>query len=624
MRLKESANMSLRTIIKTGIAALWITSVLNTCQSGLQAQDVKPAKGEAQSITGLTMTDDQRRNQNREFALGLITTLGNEAKSYRDGILRPRVLARAADVIWTADHSAAQSLFRQAWEAAEKADKEVAPPKKDAPSMITAIRRLDGRDLRSEVLSLVARRDRVLADEFLAKLKNESDTQSANDSKRSGDGWNTNDVLAKRLRAADDLLKAGQVESALSFAGPALNQVTTASIAFLTNLRAKNADIADRTFAALLTRTEVDPLADANTVSGLSTYAFTPGFYITFSTDGGAFWSQADQEVAPPNLSPGLRTRFFEVAGAVLLRPLPAPEQDFTSAGRRGKYQVIKRLLPLFDQYSPDTAVALHAQLAALGDNSTTDPAFDAQAVNRATPTPADLIEKMQFQIDRAKTSKDRDEIYAATALKLTLKGDTRAHDIASRIDDSARRAIVLQYVDFEFVRAAIQKKRPQEAARLAKSGQLAHAQRAWAYTRIAGSLPESQRQSALDYLADAANEIRHVDENPRDRAILWIGLARGLLKTDIPLAWETVNEAVKAANQAENFTGDNLISFSIGTQAGIRFTQIGNEDGGLAGLFQLLAAEDLYRAVDMAKTFNQDAPRAAATLAIANSLLNK
>src|SRR5678815_1590701 len=74
----------------------------------------------------------------------------------------------------SSDPERARELFRRAWEAAETVDAETA--KKRAEEM----RRLEseggpvvvrgGPDLRSEVLRLVARRDRKLGEEFLKAL----------------------------------------------------------------------------------------------------------------------------------------------------------------------------------------------------------------------------------------------------------------------------------------------------------------------------------------------------------------------------------------------------------------------------------------------------------------------
>lgn len=612
-----SAAISLACLLTFPLSALAQQSVANQVEARVEAR--QPSK---------LSEEDAQELQRRAFAVSLIISLGNEARGYDDLALRPRVLARAADVVWDSDPVTAQSLFRRAWEAADKGDAEdVTVKSKDKPpSMVIALRRLGGKDLRVEVLNLVARRDRVLAEEFLAKLKGATDgeTDQSKGTTRASDGWTTSEAISKRLQAASQLLNEGQIQSALELATPGLNQVTASSISFLTDLRAKNPEVADQRFAMLMTHAEMDPLTDANTVSGLSSYVFTPGFYITFSPDGSAVWSQPESETTPPNLPPALRNRFFEVAGSILLRPLPPPDQDFTSSGRKGKYMIVRHLLPLFDQYAPDTAAALHAQLTELAGKSAANSDRFSTKDSKPSNSASDVLENMQYELDHAKSSQERDEIFAAAAVRLAIKGDVRARDAANRIDDSERRGKVREFVDFEFIQLAIRNRDAKETARLAKIGQITHSQRAWAYTQAARLLPDSERETALEFLGEAMAEIQRIDDPPRDRAVLLVGVARRLLTADRVRAWQTMSEAVKAANQADNFTGENQITYSIAAKNVIKFTQIGGEESGLAGLFRLLAKDDLNRSVDLARSFKNDAPRATATLAIAGSLLDK
>ncbi len=580
----------------------------------------KSSEKETSKVSEADSLDAERR----AFAVSLVTSLAEEARSYQDLALRPRVLARAADTLWDADSDTARTLFRRAWEAAEKGDAEevTVKTKDNPPPMVIALRRRSGHDLRSEVLGIAARRNRTLGEEFLAKLKDET-AREAKDSKSS-------EAASKRLQLAGKLLEDGQIELALDFATPALDQVNADSIGFLSALRGKNPEAADQRFAFLMARAEFDPSSDANTVSGLSSYAFTPGFYVTFSPDGGASWTQGDSvSTSPPNLPQALRNRFFQVGGVILLRPLPPPDQDSTSSGRAGKYMVIKRLLPLFDQYAPDTASALRAQLAAL----MADPLKRAQGddssllVNGLRPdeTGRHVLEKMQDRLDHAKTSRERDSIYADAAVTLANQGDPHAQDVADRIDDSDRRTQVRQYVDFEFVQLAIRKKEALEVARLAKGGQLTHTQRAWAYTQAARLLMNSQRPRALEFLEEAADEVRRVEGDGPDRTLLLIGIATQFATADGVRAWEVIREVVKAANSTEKFTGENVqLTFPMATKSGVKFTSIGGKDFGLFEVLRSLTKEDLYRSVDLARSFKHDAPRAAATLAIARAVLEK
>lgn len=84
---------------------------------------------------------------------------------------------------------------------------------------------------------------------------------------------------------------------------------------------------------------------------------------VPISDVGGVRWAPALGPITAPDLPNEIRNRFFSVAAGILLRPSPPPDQDITSAGRSGKYMVIKRLLPLFEQYAPDFAAALKSQV---------------------------------------------------------------------------------------------------------------------------------------------------------------------------------------------------------------------------------------------------------------------
>jgi hypothetical protein len=573
---------------------------------------------------------DQTANERRAYALSLVTSLAEEARSYNDLALRPRVMARAADLLWDSDRVMARGLFIRAWEAAVKGDAEgvTVKTKDGVPPMVMALRRMSGNDLRSEVLALAARRDRVLGEEFLAKLKDENRTESENSkpdnkSPASQDG-------SQRLQLAAKLLDDGQIERALEFAAPALDQVNASSIGFLSALRLQSPEAADQRFAFLLARTELDPASDANTISGLSSYAFSPGFYVTFSADGSATWRQGESiNTSPANLASSLRNRFLQVASSVLLRPLLPPDQDFTSAGRTGKYMVIKRLLPLFDQYMPDSATALRAQLATLTSDPLKTALGDDTALLtnglRQEETTRSTLEKMQDRIDHARNSRERDLIYADAAVALAGSGEMRAQDFAEKMEDSERRGQVRQYVDLELVRYAVRKKDATKIAQLARIGQLTHTQRAWVYLQLAQLLPGSDRQQVVDFLEVGLEEVRRVDGQDSARTGLLIGVASQLLKIDTTRGWEIMTEAVKAANSTDTFTGeDQALTFPMMTRSGIKFITIGGKEFSLSEMFRSLTKDDLYRSTNLAKSLKNDGPRAVATLAIARATLVK
>ena len=80
------------------------------------------------------------------------------------------------------------------------------------------------------------------------------------------------------LQVASALLKDGQTERALEFARPVLTQMNVHTIGFISELRTKECRGSRSACFYAANRAEASRQSDANTVSGLSSYVFTPGF----------------------------------------------------------------------------------------------------------------------------------------------------------------------------------------------------------------------------------------------------------------------------------------------------------------------------------------------------------
>jgi hypothetical protein len=572
--------------------------------------------------------------QQRIVAVSLLTTLAEDAHSFRDLRLRARVEARSADALWDTDPEKARALFKRAWDDAGVADAEAnknssteSRPARPSGGPVSIRNRPD---LQSEVLRLAAKRDANLGEEFL-KLIEEAAQKDADDAaaEMRRNSNSADPAAAKRLQLARRLLNDGDVQRAMQFAAPALVQVNSDSVNFLSALREKNAQTADQAFLSLLAMVERDPSADANTVSGLSSYAFTPFIYITFSTDGGSNQMQERQTSVRPDLPVPVRAAFFRVALQILLRPSPPLDQDRTSAGRVGKYMVIRRLLPVFDEYEPEKAASLRAQMAALTADVPEDMrAGENRAVTRGIvpdDTSKDPLDAMQGRLDRAKTTDERDAIYADYAVVLAGKGDPRAKDLVDKIEDSETRKNVRAYTDFQFAQLAVRNKDVTEATRLAKNGELTGLQRVWIYTRTAQLLIDTDRPKASEILEAAVVEARRISASDQDRPKAFMAAATGMIKVDRVRAWEIISEGVKAANSVEGFTGeDSNVTSSLRTKMMMLFSTAASDDFDLHGAFRELAREDFQRSIEVAKAFSGESPRSLATLAVARSVLEK
>jgi hypothetical protein len=615
------------------LIALTLLAQAQTPTATPSAKDAPAAKATSTKKTAASRTAaDPLAEQRRMTAISLLSTLADEAKGYHDQVLSARVLARAADALWDSDTERARTLFRRAWEAAESADADSARRMEEDVRKMTqdtgSAAITTPPNLRNEVLRLAARHERTLGEEFLKKLEESKEHEDANSVLRRGPG-SASLSQEQRLRLATQMLQDGDVDRALQYADPALDSVNADSINFLSALREKKAEAADQRFAAMLQRAAVDPASDANTVSRLSSYAFTPFLIITFLPDGGANQMARRAPTPPPDLPADLRNAFFRTAAQILLRPLPPPDQDTTTTGRTGKYMVIKRLLPLFEQHAPDYVAELRSQMAALtpdvAENMRTG---ENRAVTRGIvpeDNSRDPMQAMQERLDHAENSADRDAIYADMAAALSGSNDARARDLVDKIEDTELRQQTRAYVDFEFLDNALQKKDAQEAIRIARSGELTHIQRVWGFTQAARLLMKSDRSRAVELLEEATAEAHRIGSSEPERPRALVAVVTGFVEADRSRAWELVAEAIKAGNSADGFTGDDArMTTTLHFKNGVIMKNSNVTDFDLRGVFRALAKDDLYRAIEIAKNFTGEATRANATLAIARAVLEE
>lgn len=539
------------------VALFLLASATLTAAQTTEKPQVAPAKSAQPKSAALT-EEERRERARRVAARSLLIALSTDARAFNDQTLRARSLARIADALWAVDAEQGRLLFRKAWEAAEGADLE--SDRKLQQEIEQQKTRTGGGyaislppSLRREVLRLAARNDRALGEEFLDKLKAQK-LEAANNPRP---GRLNNEALSQRLSVARELLQAGEMERALQFADPALTVVSTESLTFLSTLRAKNPAAADERYAALLASSARDPQSDANTVSLLSSYIFTPYLYVIISGKG-FNTSQSSDKIVPADVSPELRNMFFQSAASILLRPLPLPGQDQTSSGPEGKYLVIKRLLPFFEQSAPpEMAESLRAHLNALNATVSDETRNrNDEWLGRGIRPEKPAEEKEQAlldRIERAKTSAERDQLYVELAFQLAGRGDMRARDYVSKIDDSEMRKGLQAYIDPNLAIYAVGKKLTDQALELVQKGGLNHLQKVWVLTQIAKNLATTDKEKAVELVEMASNEARRIDVSDPARPQALIAVANALKVVDAPRVWDATFDAVKARTQRKD-----------------------------------------------------------------------
>jgi hypothetical protein len=594
-----------------------------------------PPPGDRSKQIAAEAAATERSAQSKErlaFAIQVVSSLADEARNYKDESLKVKVQARAADVLWNFNQERARAIFERAWDLAQRVDE-------DGRRAIEEQRRafLSGKggigfippppNLREEVLRLASQHDRSLAEKFLASMEEASDRdEKENKINRNSDPTEPPEAIAKRLQLARQLLENGQPDSAVAFAQPGLNRITSDGTIFLVLLRQKNAVLADRLFSTLLDRTAADPLADATSASLLASYALTPSILVTF-TRRGLLMNQWTSELPPPQLAPSLRTKVFNTISQVLMRHGSMSELELTSAGLSGTCFTIRRLLPSFEQSFPSLASDLHNRLNQLTQEKDEMVSPQQRSFMNAGFEPKKSVEEPDdtlSQIERASSTRERNQLYAVAAQKAAMKTDPKARELADKIDDDEFRKAVRNFVDVLLINKAKEKRESEKALQLVRTAELSHFQRVWAYTEIAALLPSSAEEQAIDLITEAIDEAGRLETSKPERAEAWVAIAMNAVRVDQARKEDMLLDVVKAVNQAEGYTGEEssfTVDFSV--RSNIARVSIPAPTISLANLFAALGKDDLFRAANIAHSIKSESPRAIALLASARSVLN-
>jgi hypothetical protein len=571
---------------------------------------------------------ERLRLERRSNAQSMLVTLAADAAKFTDSTVRARTLARVADQLWESDEERARSLFRAAWEAAGIAEKEVNEryekyqQQRETTTGFSSLPSLPR--VRREVLRLATKRDRSLGEEFLkAQLKERDESAKGSDD-------DADFLIRQRVDVARQLLDADQIEQALQFADPVLGTINIATVDFLSSLREKNAVAADERYAAMLGLANANPKSDANTVSVLSSYLFTPHSFYKFDK-GGTFTSNMAGNHTLPTVTPALQLAFFRAAVAIFLRPLAPPALEQNSAGHDGHYLVIKRLMPLFEQRAPvELTNALRARLevlSALTSKAVRD--RDDDDLVREGIRPDQRMENWEQslldQLDHARNSAERDKLHFDLAMFYAGKGELRARDYVDKIDETDLRNNARTYIDTRLADNAVHKRDVPRIMELIRTGQFAHVQKVRLLTVAATLIAKSEPAQALTLVDLAATEARRIGGLDPDSPRAFFAVANATLVVNRAAVWEAMSEAVKAANSAENFGGeDGELSFSM-TFKGMSWSQTENvPEFDVDGIFARLANYDYDKAIELAQGLTRDAPRAVATIAIARAILSE
>jgi hypothetical protein len=593
-----------------------------------------PAKKKT-SDSKTSALEKQAQNR-RDDAIQMLTVLANDADKFKDEMLRAQVQARAADALWDGSQDLSREYFRRAWKAAEKIDKE-----NDRLSNEARAKAMNSRDgglvmlnpvasARMDVIKLAARRDSGIAEDFLSKLSEAKEEEKTSATSRDNvpgfDPTEPSVAVSKRLEVATMLIDK-DLERAIAFAQPGLQDVTSPGIIFLCKLRQKDRALADRLYSQMLLRAAEDSRSDATTVSLLTTYIFTPNLIVT-ATRRGRIMNPFAEEKQPEDYSPELRSAFFRVAGGILTRPLPLPSEDVSSAGRAGTFFTINRLLPLFEQYSPSTVPALKTQMLVLTPDVPETSKSEDDLMLRAglaakRPEQQEPVETLEQQLAKASSSAERDLLYLKAIQMGATRGDVQIRNFAGKIEDITLRDQARTFADLAIVRTALSAKDSDEVLRIVREGYLGPLHRVWALATLASRLGTTDPVRATDVLNEATSEAKRIRVGDPNRVYALICVAQSLIDLKKFKNEELGFDLINAVNAATDFNADGGRLYaqirSRNVMAMINSRELAFS---MASFFQKLSKQNVEQAMTLVIDVKPDAPRATATIAIASQIL--
>jgi len=228
-------------------------------------------------------------------------------------------------------------------------------------------------------------------------------------------------------------------------------------------------------------------------------------------------------------------------------------------------------------------------------------------------------------RVDRAKTSAERDSLHIQLIYLFLRRGDMKARDYVSKIDDSEMRKGMQAYVDQSIATYSVEKKLTDQALEMASKGELTHLQRAWVLAQCAKLLAKTDKDKALELIETASTEARRIDVSDPFLPQALLGVANAVLLIEPNRVWDATFDAVKAANSIDGFTGEDgeiVYRFEGKGHRSISSSDVADFD--VQGIFEQLANQDYDRAVELARGFQGEGPRAVATIAIARAVLEK
>lgn len=581
----------------------------------------------------------------RTRALQLMEEVLANAKLLDETGTRASVQARAGDALWVADQDRARAAFHAAWDSATAADREVteSTPATGDPLLgrvgTYAVNRQD-------VLSVVARRDQALADEFITKLVDPTE-DAAEGSKGSNnttysDPWPKLSPHATYLVSlAVEQLEAGEPGRAVQFALPAVNEgISVELIKFVLRLWSVDRAAAEQLYVRLVERALNDRSTRANEILLLSTPVISPTYVIAVDEHGGMFGVTFGREIKPFQISAGARQAFFRTAADVLMRPFVPKGDSGLTQESFARYYAGERLLPFFVAEAPQFAAQIQMRNVSLANE------IDSAWRDRMAPEIArmgypvdrlgDPLREQSAQLERVRDPAVRDQILWQMVLTAAHRRYwDRAKVKADEISDPGIRRAAFSFIQLsqiaDLTRLAGEEQETDflSLASFVRKADVPPLATAWGFAQTALIAKRLNKVLAANSLfVEASTYAGKTASGSEERVAAFVMLANLMLEHDQRQAWLVVPDVVHATDALDDYLRDDEFSGAL-PQLAVSLDLDG--DYGLTAevfrmdrLFAALARLDFDRAADLARGFGSRMAKIDTMLSVAKVELSR
>jgi hypothetical protein len=387
----------------------------------------------AQTPAASPQTDEQRKAQQelQGKALLLLEDVVKDSESFKHAENRIRVRMLAANLLWAHDEARARMLLKEAMEGLVDLlnNQDVA----DASDTSRAFGGL--RQLREEMLQMLARRDARLARDFLRASRPQS-SQPANQREALPD-QPLEMSLATQIAASDP-------KQALEIAEENLSRGLSYELPqFLSALREKDPEGAARLASQVMTKIRAEKLEASQITRQVAVSLLREAAQ---SSDG----ETKSGKNAPPLLDQQTLRELTEMIAAEALRPSSTSPDLLDS---------LREMMPIVEKYAPGRAAQLRrkTELPKVVEDKTPD----EKGTDNNGPDLIDTQERFTALFEKgsvdellAEAAKSpegmREMLYGRAAAKMMEEGDAeRAHQIINeRVKDPAQRKQMLAQLD--------------------------------------------------------------------------------------------------------------------------------------------------------------------------------